>query len=354
MKVLVWLESLGYGQGALGWYVVRALLGLGHHVRTLDYADYARPIPRTPLDKGLRRLRLLLGPHPGDLQMNRDLLQTVQEWKPDILLVTKGNPILPETLRRIRERADTLLFNWMPDDPFHPRYASHALRASIPLYDVWLLPIRGWEEPMRASGAQRTLYLPFACDPAVHRRMPLTPEQHRLLRSQVCFVGTGYPERAALLERLADWDLAIWGERWDPRWTSPCLRRHIRGGGVYLEEMARVYSAADVVLNMPQAQAGPGLNMRTFEVLGCGAFLLDERKPEGLELFPEGQAWACYGDADELAAQVERYLAHPQERQRIADHGLATAHARHTYRHRMAQVIELATQVRSGLRSEAE
>lgn len=344
MRVLVWLESVGYGQAALGWYAVRALDGLGHEVRVLDYADYARPIPRTLPTKVLRRLRLLLGPHPRDQRMNRDLLEAVRAWWPQVLLVTKGNPILPGTLRRLREagRERPLLFNWMPDDPFHRRYASRALRASIPLYDVWLLPVRAWRTPMEQAGAQRTAYLPFACDPTVHRPIPLSPEEQERWRSQVCFVGTGYPERAALLERLADWDLAIWGERWDPRWTGPRLRACIRGGGIYLDDMARAYGAADIVLNIPQAQAGPGLNMRTFEVLGCGAFLLDERKPEGLELFQEGVDWVCYKDADELVAQVERYLANPAERQRIAQHGQATAYARHTYRHRMAEVMALA------------
>ncbi|MBC7222804.1 MAG: glycosyltransferase [Anaerolineae bacterium] len=344
MRVLVWLESVGYGQAALGWYAVRALEGLGHEVRVLDYADYARPIPRTFLEKVLRRLRLLLGPHPRDRQMNRDLLEAVQAWKPHVLLVTKGNPILPRTLYRLREasRERPLLFNWMPDDPFHPRYASRALRASIPLYDVWLLPVRAWARPMERAGAQKTAYLPFACDPAVHRPIPLSPEERERWRSQVCFVGTGYPERAALLERLAEWALAVWGERWDPRWTGPRLRTCIRGGGIYLDDMARAYSGADIVLNIPQPQAGPGLNMRTFEALGCGAFLLDERKPEGLELFQEGVDWACYADADELVAQVERYLANPAARQRIAQHGQATAYARHTYRHRMAEVVALA------------
>ena len=348
MKFLVWLDSVGYGKAALGWYVVRALEGLGHEVRILDYADYARPLPRTLLDKVLRRLRLLLGPHPRDRQMNRDLLDAARGWKPQVLLVTKGNPISPQTLERLLDagRERPLLFNWMPDDPFHRRYASPMLRASIPLYDAWLLPVRARIAPVEQAGARRTAFLPFACDPAVHRAMPLSPEERARWRSQVCFVGTGYPERAALLERLADWDLAVWGERWDPRWTGLRLRARLRGGGIYLDDMARAYSAADIVLNISQAQDGPGLNMRTFEALGCGAFLLNERKPEGLDLFQEGVDWACYADVDELLAQVERYLAHPEERQRIAQHGQATAYAKHTYRHRMAEVAALVESLR--------
>lgn len=342
VKVLVWLDSVGYGQGALGWYAVRALEALGHQVRALDYGEYARPVPRTLLEKVLRRLRGALGPHPRDLQMNRDLIQMVQEWQPHLLLVTKGNPILPRTLQRLREATRTLLFNWMPDDPFHPRYTHPAVRASIPLYDAWLLPHRAREGPVRRAGARQTFHLPFACDPAVHRRMPLTSEEQAQLGSQVCFVGTGYPERAALLDRLAHWNLAVWGERWDPHWTSPRLRQHIRGGGIYLEAMARAYSAAEIVLNIPQAQDRHGCNMRTFEALGCGAFLLDERKPEGLEMFEEGVDWACYEGPDEAVAQVERYLARPEERQRIAKHGQASCYAGHTYRHRMEQAVELA------------
>lgn len=347
MKFLVWLDSVGYGKAALGWYVVRALEDLGHEVRILDYANYARPLPRTFLDKVLRRLRLLLGPHPRDRRMNRDLLEAVQAWRPQVLLVTKGNPIFPQTLQRLRGREGCpLLFNWMPDDPFHRRYASPMLRASIPLYDVWLLPVRARIAPLEQAGARRTAFLPFACDPAVHRPIPLAPVERERWRSQICFVGTGYPERAALLERLAGWDLAVWGERWDLRWTGPRLRARLRGGGIYLDDMARAYCAADIVLNVSQAQDGPGLNMRTFEVLGCKAFLLNERKSEGLALFQEGVDWACYADVDELLAQVEHYLAHPAERQRIAEHGQATVYAGHTYRHRMAEVVALAESLR--------
>ena len=55
------------------------------------------------------------------------------------------------------------------------------------------------------------------------------PEEKELYGHDVVFVGSWYPERAALLEKLRDFDLAIWGPGWEMLPESSALRQHLRG-----------------------------------------------------------------------------------------------------------------------------
>jgi hypothetical protein len=89
------------------------------------------------------------------------------------------------------------------------------------------------------------------------------------------------------------------------------------------DEAAALYAQAQVSLNV---SLNGDLNLRVFEVLSSGGFLLTDRlgRGAGLELlFAEGRDYAAFGDDDELRAQARRYLAEPDEALALARHGAA-------------------------------
>ena len=83
------------------------------------------------------------------------------------------------------------------------------------------------------------------------------------------------------------------------------------------------------------------VNMRVFEAAGCGSLLLtNDLTNNGLaELFTDGKHLVTYRSADELLEKLAFYLKHDKAREQIATAGYAEVLARHTYLHRMSQLL---------------
>jgi 2-polyprenyl-3-methyl-5-hydroxy-6-metoxy-1,4-benzoquinol methylase len=161
-----------------------------------------------------------------------------------------------------------------------------------------------------------TTWLPLACDPDIHRK------HEGEKQFDVCFVGNIFPgPRAELLD---------------------LLQRRFRNmlvGQRYFEDMARTYSASRVVFNRSIAN---DVNMRVFEALACGSLLVtnDLRDNGQAEMFQDGTHLATYQGAEELVDKIQFYLVQDVARERIASAGRAEVLARHTYLHRMKQLLE--------------
>lgn len=169
---------------------------------------------------------------------------------------------------------------------------------------------------LRDSGIESASWLPLACDPEVHRKHDVAKQ------FDVCFVGNLFPgSRTDLLEDI---------------------RKHFPNtfvGQRFFEEMAETYSASRIVFNRSIEN---DVNMRVFEALACGSLLLtNELRENGQEeLFRDGIHLATYRDVEELLDKAAYYLKHEDFRERTAATGTEEALARHTYQHRMEQLLQ--------------
>jgi spore maturation protein CgeB len=77
-----------------------------------------------------------------------------------------------------------------------------------------------------------------------------------------------------------------------------------------------------------------------------GTFQLVDDRPGICVWFTPGEHLVTYRDPDHLCEQVAYYLAHDDERERIAAAGQAHVHAHHTYDQRMARLVALIEEVR--------
>ena len=150
-----------------------------------------------------------------------------------------------------------------------------------------------------------------------------------------------YSERVAALEALRDFDLGIWSVHEVP----PCLRPFYRGPALG-EQMLRITCAAAITVNPHGDFMRWGGNMRLFEACGVGAFQIVDDRPGVAEWFTVGEHLVTYRDPDHLRERVAYYLAHADERARIAQAGQAHVHAHHTYDHRMARLMALVADIR--------
>ncbi|MCX7855698.1 MAG: glycosyltransferase [Anaerolineae bacterium] len=182
------------------------------------------------------------------------------------------------------------------------------------------------ERFQRAVGHDQVYWLPLAAAPDVHR-------DHALPRIyDVGFVGnvTRAHRKTARARRLR-----LIAERFR---TNDFYR-------VYMpEEVGRVYSQSRIVFNCSIAG---DVTMRVFEGTACGALVLTDAIANGLdELFEIGREIVVYQDDKDLLEKIVYYLAHDDERERIARAGQERTLREHTYVHRMQMLVNIVSSAR--------
>lgn len=330
--------------GALEQYCAAALREAGH---TIHYCDLYDQMYRychfleTPVVAGIERSY-------WRRHYNVRLLKLVKTLRPDLVFVFKGLEIYPDTLQKIRlSKPRPLLINWNPDSPFD--YATHNtsrhLVESISLFDCYLIWDTDLFSPLTEVGAQKVVYLPFGYARGQHIRVDLEDGDRKNLQTQICFVGGYTAERASLLELLAQQHtVGIWGTGWNRLPTASPLRGCIRGGWTWGYEMSKVFCAAEIVMNFIRPQNGNAHNMRTFEAPATGAFMLSTRTRDQEGWLPEKIGAEYFADPLEMADKATYYLAHPVEREQIAQVGYdLIMTGEHSYHDRMRQLIGIVS-----------
>lgn len=109
-----------------------------------------------------------------------------------------------------------------------------------------------------------------------------------------------------------------------------------------LTEMPVVFHYSKINLNITAKSIRSGLPLRIFDILGCGGFCLTNYQPELSDYFTIGSDLECYTDEKDLLDKVSYYLAHEDERARIARNGFETIKKYHNYPERLLQMLSLA------------
>jgi GT2 family glycosyltransferase/glycosyltransferase involved in cell wall biosynthesis len=175
-----------------------------------------------------------------------------------------------------------------------------------------------------------------ATDPERFRPEPGGPH-HELL-----FVANSRKVHRRIVDDLAGTthDLAIYGANWTPALAD---QRYVKGEVVPNAELARYYSAADIVLNdhWNDMLAEGFISNRVYDALACGAFVISDHIA-GLEAEFD-DAVVTYSDRTELALLIDRYLADADERRRRGASGRAAVLARHTFDERARKLVDSVT-----------
>ena len=106
------------------------------------------------------------------------------------------------------------------------------------------------------------------------------------------------------------------------------------------EKAAEIYSKSLINLNI---SLNGDLNLRVFEVLSSGGFLLTDRlsKESGLEMiFKDGEHLVCYDNLQDLVEKIRYYLKHPAEARAIARKGYEEYLINHTPEKKTNELME--------------
>ena len=281
-------------------------------------------------------------------RMNKKLMSAAASCKPDLYLELGGDRILPETVEHIRNRG-TKTALWTIDAPLN----FDLILKAAPSYDYVFTGGSEAYDLLKDKGIKDLSWLPFACDPDIHKPQTLTEDEMKRYGADVSFVGTLDPHlyyyRNKVLEAVSDFDLALWGPGGDALPAGSPLSPLIRGDKTSPAIWSKIYSASKVVLcvhykdeqgEIPCHQASP----RVYEALACGAFLIVNAQKDVMALFKEGEDLVVFRDLTELRDLISYYLNNPEERHRIAECGMRTVRNKHTYIHRMTHILKVLCQ----------
>jgi spore maturation protein CgeB len=316
-------------------YMEGAIRSLGHELIVFDDRQHIIP--------GRVRWYIQWLYHYDLRRINRKIVSLAIQTKPDIAIVTGGHRIRSESVEMLKDSGIRTAL-WTIDAPLNFGPIINA----APHYDHIFCQGTEAVELLHISGITGAQWLPVACDPTVHKPVRLSSEDQRQYGNDVVFVGSYYPNRAELFEKLVDFDLGVWGPGWENLDKGSRLMGCIQGSHTAPSEWSKIYSAGKIVLathyrdpggRFPVYQASP----RVFETLACEAFVISDDQRDVFSLFTEGEHLARYADRDDLIKKVAYYLDRPGERREIARRGRQEVLAHHTYVHRIERLLSIVS-----------
>jgi len=321
------------------WHIVDSLSNLGCTVE-LVYSAKNVSGPLAFAEKALHKATSLLLREPERLIEAR-LLRMIDEFSPTIILVVLGNQLSPKTMEVVRKRTTARIVCWCQDHmtTLGRQFLVAGGYDAVFLKDRYMLDIFS-----RMIRTTRFYYLPEACNPRMHRPLPISERDIELYGCDVMIAGTLHYYRQEILRQLvqrsAGLDLKIWGSR--PDWLQDRLPGRHMGRLVHGDEKVRAARSAKICLNTLHYGEVNSLNCRAFEIAGCGGFQIVTRVATLAEHFEPEAEVVSFCSVDEMIEKVDYYLHHPAAAAAIAERGRLRAHRDHTYEHRLTEILRIA------------
>jgi hypothetical protein len=266
---------------------------------------------------------LLRGPRHS--AANAALVARARELRPDVIWVDKGDWIRPSTLEALRGLGCFLVSHntdSMECRVRKVRFKRRLLPATARCYDVWLTTNDVDCENMQ-SGPQKTLFTDLGYDDARFEPTPLPEAEAREWDNELVFIGHYEPSTEAGVIALVEAGLPVTVFGHTPWFKS--ANRHRLGDrlrpSLGNEDYVRALKGARIGLCWVSVMNYNQTASRSFEIPGCGTFLLAIRTRQHMECYEEGREAEFFGDSEELVRKARYYLEHEDEREAIARRG---------------------------------
>jgi len=257
------------------------------------------------------------------------LTKAVAAFRPDVLLVIRGNSFDAETLRTIKSRYGVRkTVGWWVKDP----RATSEMRDDAGIYDHYFsIHQFGYDLEdnigyLAALGIDRKLYHPVS--------------GRKTYCHDVVFVGGWSPRRQEMLLPLSDLPLEIYGPGWRKWRCKSALWGNVKARKIWGQDLNRLYNTSRIVLNVSSWDPSrTGLSLRVFDVPATGAFLLTDACASLDGYFKSGIEVGTFISSQELREKVLFYLEHDEAREEIAARGHHKTLTFETYRAKMGRLL---------------
>ncbi len=316
-RKILYVGPLAPGNTSL--YRLEAFRRLGQEVIPFAVDAYE---PRSRYWAALR-YRFPVGPLIG--RVNEALVEAAREHQPDVVWFDKPVHFHAGTVEAVKALgASTVCYN--QDNPFGPRNDGCWMQfyKVYRLFDLHCL-FRTADVKRYADWGLPAIKIALSYDPLQH--YPPPPGWGDADRDrELAYTGSPLEHRPEFLRDLGlkhGLPVSVAGPRWDKAWPLDLQARFVVGGmmkgGAYREAMWRSKINMAFVTRMNEEDVAH----KSFEITACAQFLLAERSPGHQEAFEEDREAVFYGSEEECAEKARYYLAHGEQRERIAAEGRA-------------------------------
>lgn len=193
-----------------------------------------------------------------------------------------------------------------PLDEYVKGYLEGIVSAQLKIYGGYLIPELVTDALLEKMNA---CYRRVASDGFLMGRREL----EFLLASEV----TGRERYLALSLLSAHFPVDLYSTKQDERLKNV----EFRGYADYQTTLPAVFAKSRINLNISLKTICSGIPLRVIECMGCGGFVLTNYQEEILEHFVPGEECVVYENLEDLYEKAAFYLAHEEERKRIAQAG---------------------------------
>ncbi len=177
--------------------------------------------------------------------------------------------------------------------------------------------------------------LPQCTDPEVMKR-----SGQASLSPELLYVGNNHKTYRKIMKDLlpTTHELKVYGRFWK---KHPEVAPYVVADYMDNNVVADAYHNAAILLNdhCDEMREFGIVSNRIFDALCAEAFIISDDVEEIHEMF--GDAVVTYTDREDLIEKIDYYLAHPEERNRIAGKGQRTVLENHTFDHRADEIIKV-------------
>jgi spore maturation protein CgeB len=154
----------------------------------------------------------------------------------------------------------------------------------------------------------------------------------------VSFVGMAYGGRMKWIAALKDRGIHV-----------HCFGHGWKNGIVPANRIPKIIQQSVISLNFGDSNwmlkglkfyKSRQIKARVFEVTGCGGFLMTDDAENLDNFFKPEQELVLFDHVDELARKIKYFLAHPDQRDKIAQAGYARTRQHHTYVQRFEVLLQ--------------
>jgi len=252
-------------------------------------------------------------------------------FNPDLIIYSKAKKISIANFQWANKKYTTIMWYFDIQVPFQNSILERARRV-----DIFYITNIG-QIPFLTQNGVNARYLPQACYTDYSYK-----SNNREYLYDVSFIGNNNKHmgmREMLLKQVSEYyDLHLWGKRWE---TGTTYTSHER---IFGEKYANVCIRSKIVLDIKSYEycllANGYFSNRVFITLGYGGFLLSQKVKGKDEIFEDGKHLVYFETQDELIELIGYYLSHDEEREKIARQGKEYVLQNHTYRIRIAQILD--------------
>ncbi len=148
-------------------------------------------------------------------------------------------------------------------------------------------------------------------------------------------------ERKKLLNKVAEMDCDFRLYTGSDLSVEPVLKRISRGYIDYHTAMPKVFRASRINLNITLRSIKTGIPLRALDIMACGGFLLSNYQQELAEYFEEDKELVMFKSLEECTEKISYYLAHEDERRKIAEAGQEAVRERFNIRTKLEELFDL-------------